>query len=226
MKLFTNTIFLISLLSIWMMTVAPLSAQRENVILTNTQQIDPNRYEGVRGSPYLFEEWYPGIIIDTEGAPMEAEQINYNAHTKSFEIKKGDRFIELDPTYNQEVRLTLEEGKTLLFKKPPHSSLPEQFVLVLYDGAQVQLIKTIEKDITSKVFQDVGKKRTVKAFAKISQLYLVENGELRRMKRNKKSVLKTFKGIEGVDAFIKKKKLKFKDDADLVEVVAFYEQEL
>lgn len=199
-----------------------LTAQRQETILLNTQEIDEKRYEGVRGYPFIWEEWQSGVVINSEGLSAEAEKINFNAHTQTFEVKKGARFIELASDGQNHVVIT-SLGEPQTFKKNIHPDLPLEFNQVLYDGATLQLVKSTEKEISTKVFQNVGKKVTVEQFVQRETFYLIQNGELRRIKTSKKALLKELKQSKKLDSFIKKNKLKLKNDADLAKLIAHYE---
>jgi len=110
-----------------------LTAQRQETILLNTQEIDEDRYKGIRGYPFIWEEWQSGVVIDDQGVSTEAEKINYNAHTQTFEVKKGERFIELVSEGQDHIIITsLEEPQT--FQKDIHPKLPLEFNQVLYNG--------------------------------------------------------------------------------------------
>ena len=199
-----------------------LTAQRQETILLNTQKIDDTRYEGVRGYPYIWEEWQSGVVIDEQGLSAQAEEINYNAHTQTFEVKKGERFIELvSEGQNQIIINSLEIPQT--FQKNIHPDLPLEFNQLLYNGTTLQLVKSTEKKISTKVFQNVGKEVTVEQFVKRETFYLVENDQLRRIKVNKKALLKELEQSKKLESFIKKNKLKLKNDADLVKLIAHYE---
>ena len=199
-----------------------LTAQRQETILLNTQEIDENRYEGVRGYPFIWKEWQSGVVIDDQGGRTEVEEINYNAHTKTFEVKKGGRFIELVTDGQKQIVITsLEEPHT--FQKDIHPDLPLEFNQLLYNGSTLQLVKSTEKKISTKVFQNVGKEVTVEQFVKRETFYLVENDQLRRLKVSKKALLKELEQSKKLESFIKKNKLKFKQDADLVKLITHYE---
>ena len=212
----------LGLIALFCLFFTHLNAQREEVILLNIQEIDEDRYENIRGFPFIWEDWQAGIVINNKGESVEAEKINFNAHTQTFEVKKGTRFIELATEDQQEVIITSPEGP-LTFKKEIHPDLPLEFNQLLYKGASLQLVKSTEKEISTKVFQNVGKKVTVEQFVKRETFYLIEKGELRRLKISKKALLKELEQSKKLDSYIKKNKLKIKNDEDLVKLFAYYE---
>ena len=77
---------------------ASVQAQKdeENALFLNSEKIDDDRYKEMKGSPYLFENWVTGTIIDLDKKTYPVSQINYNGYTQEFEVRKGDSFITLD----------------------------------------------------------------------------------------------------------------------------------
>lgn len=212
----------LGLIALFCLFLTHLTAQREETILLNTQEIDEDRYEDVRGYPFIWEDWKAGIVVNNKGESAEVEKINFNAHTQTFEVTKGVRFIELSTEDQQEVVITTTEGP-LTFRKNLHPDLPLEFNQLLYEGASLQLVKSTEKEISTKVFQNVGKKVTVQQFVKRETFYLIEKGKLRRIKISKKALLKALEQSKKVDSYIKKNKLKLKNDSDLIKLFAYYE---
>jgi len=90
---------IISLFLLLCITIAPIYAQKGDILLTNSRNVVEDRYEGIKGSPYAFKEWHPATIISTEADITEVAAINYNAYTHNLEVKKGTQFIELDPAW-------------------------------------------------------------------------------------------------------------------------------
>ena len=74
-----------------------LFSQRNDLLFTNSQSIDEDRYKDMDYSPYLFKEWVQDNITaksNTEEA-IENVLLNYNGYTKNFEVRKDNRFIAL-----------------------------------------------------------------------------------------------------------------------------------
>ena len=84
-----------------------LNGQETDLLMVNSKKIDQKRYEDVKGNPYLYKKWKKGSIISADADVIENVLLNYNGESNSFEIKKDNRFIELDPRWY--VRVLVEE---------------------------------------------------------------------------------------------------------------------
>ncbi len=62
LKIF-NLIFCLSL------TICTL-AQRNDLLLTNSQSLSENRYEDIKGSPFLFKEWQAEMSLSIRSLPL------------------------------------------------------------------------------------------------------------------------------------------------------------
>ena len=198
-------------------------AQEREVLLTNSQKIIEDRYEGIKGSPYAFKEWHPATIINTEAKAIEVTAINYNALTQDIEVKKASQFIALAPAWYVRIIIHVSDTEDIIFQRAFLTSLQNNFMQLVYEGDQVQLYKKIEKDISTKTFNDVGKTREVKRFVGQIRYYLVENEEVMNFKLNKKDFLKKIGNRKAVEGFLKKNKLKLNKEGDLIELMKFYD---
>ena len=53
-----------------------------SVNLNNTGTFD-NRYEGVKGSPFIMERWYEGILRTNNNEQVKVPQLNFDRHSHS-----------------------------------------------------------------------------------------------------------------------------------------------
>ena len=192
---------------------------QSDLLFTNSQKIDQERYEDILDSPYLLDDWLPGKITDQDAEQIEAPAMNYNAHSHTFEVRKGERFIELDPTGYVRIVLTMTEKDSMVFQKPTHPAIQGNFMQLLYEG-EGQLFKQVESKISKKTFQDVGKTREVERFVARTTYHWVKADLHKRFKMSKKSIIKTFGNKKEVEAFLKKNKLKLSSDENLARLFA------
>jgi len=196
-----------------------LTAQSNEVLLTNSKKIDTKRYEDIKGSPYLLEAWLPGSILSNEKELTPVEALNYNAHTRTFEIKQEDRFIELDPTWYSELILQADSETPLTFRKASHPSIEGQFMQLLYEG-DGRLYKQVESKISKKTFNNVGKTIHVEQFVDRTTYHWVKDATIQSFKMNKKSIIKSLGQKKVIEGFLKKNKVKLKSDAQLTQLIA------
>ncbi len=210
---------------VWLLLLfaSHLTAQKNEVLLTNSKKINTDRYKGILDSPYLFDEWHSGTIFSQNADKIEANSFNYNAHTNTFEIQEGDRFIELDPAWYVRVVLTPEATDPIIFQKAFHPTLNGQFMQLLYDG-EGQLFKQVESNISEKTFQDVGQTRQVKRFVKRTTYHWIKGGALTSFKLNKKQILKSLQHKKALEKYIKQQKLKLNKEEHLVLLMSFFDE--
>lgn len=212
--------FLPFLIGISILYTSTLSAQTTDVLLTNSKKVDKKRYKDIKGSPYLLEEWYPGIIISREAERIEVAALNYNAYTNTFEVKQEERFIELDPTWYEQIILHSEGESPATFQKGIHPSLKGNFTQILYKG-KGQLYKQSESKISKKTFHNVGKTIHVEQFVRRTTYHWVEGDAHKSFKLNKKSIVKSLGKNKGIDSYLKKNKLKLNKEEHLVKLFSF-----
>ena len=201
--------------------------------LVNSKKIDPNRYEGIEDEPYLFKNWLIGNVTTIEGEVIEEVFINYNGYSEEFEIKNGDRFIELENKYYMQIEMSREKngdkfpnfaGEEIIFQRNLHGKFKENFVRLVYRGKKVSVIEGYRVTVTEKTFQDVGKTVVKKRFIGTRSYYLLKDGELQSFNMKRSSVIKTFGLKKELDQFMRKQKINLDKDEDVAKVFAYYEE--
>lgn len=220
----TQSLFLV-FLSYFSFFPATLLAQESDVLLTNSRSVDKDRYKGVKGSPYLYEDWHKGKIISVDADAIEGILLNFNGKTEGFEIKKGDNFIELDPKWYTRVLVEDKEpGEFTVFQKNFLPPLANKFTRVVYKGKNLSLVEDFISKIEVKVINNVGKKEEIKRFYSKRNYFLIKDKKITLLKTKKKSLLNLLGHKSELESYIKKEKLKLSSEADLVQLFAFYEE--
>jgi len=201
-----------------------LSAQETDVLMTNSRSIDKDRYKGVKGSPYQFEDWYKGKIISADADIIEGVLLNFNGKTEGFEIKKDNNFIELDPRWYIRVELEETSEKTIIFQKNFLPPLANKFTRVVYKGKNLRVVEDFISKIEVKVINNVGKKEEIKRFYSKSNYFLIKDKKITLLKAKKKSLYALLGHKKELESFIKKEKLKLSSEADLIKLFTFYEE--
>lgn len=119
-----------------------------------------NRYEGVKGSPFIFEEWLPGQLLLNDSAVV-ANQIVYK-----FDAFKNEIWIKMVTgqeriLYNNELlafELYKPDGKKVKFKKVklPDSENRHHFSVSVFEGQNTSLIKDVKKVFKKANLEDKG----------------------------------------------------------------------
>lgn len=217
----STTIFLI--FSIF--NLNSLVAQETDVLMTNTRGIDKDRYKGVKGTPYIYDEWQTGRIISVDADVIEGVPLNFNGMTNGFEIKKGNAYIELDPKWYIRV---IVDGKTpeedVVFQKNFLPPLKDKFTRQVFKGKDFTVVEDFRSKIETKVINNVGKNEILKKFYSKTNYYLIKDRKP-TMFRLKKKVLFPLLGHEKeLEKFIKKEKIKLNNEENLIRLLKFYEE--
>lgn len=208
-------------------------AQEDLVFMTNSKSIDDKRYEDIKYSPYFFEDWVKGNLVDEKGNPVKGVTLNYNGYSHNIEIKKGDKFIELDAKYYQKVEVLVSEnadvekisdGEKVLFKDKMHERFRNRMVQVIYEGENITFLNDFSIVLSEKELNNVGSKIEFKQFVKRNTYYFLKDGNLKNVKLSKRKFVEALGAEKGtLDKFIKKERINFTSHADLKKLVAFYD---
>ncbi len=210
-------------------------SQNSKVTIEGGQPIDPKRYADIKDSPYFFKDWVVGTVIASSIEKFDDVLVNYNGHTQDFEVKNGDKFIELDERRHKRVEILLEKnpGK---FKDPPvekwvfmsgiHEVFEDKYALLVYAGKSLVFLKDFSSGISEKTFQDVGRTINVKRFNNKEDLYFLLDGELIPFKLKKKVILEVLPELYKAKAetFVAENKSKLDSEEEVIALLKFLEQ--
>jgi len=202
-----------------------LNGQETDLLMVNSKKIDQKRYEDVKGNPYLYKKWKKGSIISADADVIENVLLNYNGESNSFEIKKDNRFIELDPRWY--VRVLVEEEPdeaAVIFQKNFLPPLEGKFTRLVYNGKKIKVVEEFTSKISTKVFNNVGKNLEVKDFYNKKQYFLIRDKKAVPLRLKKKNLLSALGEKALLESFIKKEKLKLDSEAQLIQLLDFFEQ--
>ena len=208
----------------------PFVAFSQSTLMTNSNSIQNDAYEGIDGSPYYFENWQLGKVFDKHGKEIEGEEflVNFNGYTKSMEVRKDNRFIVLDESFYSKVEIETNEGgvaQKTVFKTKAHPIYKTRFMKVVFEGTDFYVLEDYKVRLSNREKQGYAAKENIQQFAKNGNFYIVRGSKAKELRMKKKSFLKEFKDQQpALETFMKKNKLKLNQEKDLVQVLAYYEQ--
>lgn len=202
-----------------------LFAQKAELSFTNSFDVDEEVYSDIKGTPYLFEEWKSGKIYSFLDTLVVPYQINYNGYTKAFEIKNGNKFINLDDSYYKELDLDNPEHPDypIHFSKFGPKSLGGRWAQVIHEGPEFSVYRTFEAAVNQSQIQDVGKTIQVKTFTDRTQYYIYTEGKVEFFRIRKRD-LRNYFGKKVVDPILKENKFDLDEYVDQVKLFALIEQ--
>ncbi len=221
------------LFTFFLLTVLPFTnyAQQNDVLLTNSQAFEVEAYKDIDGTPYYFEKWQQGKVYSKDAQDKEEQLyfLNFNGYTKSFEVRKDNRFITLDEKfYNKIIIETEEDGKkkNLHFKTNAHPIYKNRFMKVVFEGTDFVVLQDFQKRLVEreKKSYDSGIIK-IQEFGDNTSYYLVQNKKAKAFKLKKKAVLGVLKSQSGaLKDYVKNNKLKLNKEIELVQILGYYEQ--
>ncbi|MEM6321665.1 MAG: hypothetical protein AAF960_28660 [Bacteroidota bacterium] len=213
------------LLSTSFFYTAQTFGQTENSEIPNSRPVEKERYQNVKGSPYFFKEWQRGTVISREAKIIEGVLLNYNGETHSLEVKTDEDLIELNPLHY--IRFTVhnkQSDEAIIFQKNFFPPLANQFTRVVYKGKTLSVVEQFTVKIETKLPTTVGQDEEIRQFLRKRRYYLVKNKKPSAIKLKKKSVLAALGNPPQLEKYVKQEKLKLNTEAELIQVLKFYEQ--
>ncbi|PHN02021.1 hypothetical protein [Flavilitoribacter nigricans] len=209
-----------------------LSAQSEDLIFVNGLDVNEERYPDIKDSPYLFgDEWHPADLLTKEMKRVPNMPTRYNIYTGEFEVRQGDKFIRLANDRFMRIEFEVNEDgekvdnadEKLVFQASFHPRFRDHFVNLIYSGSTMVVFRDFRAIVSEKTVQNVGQTVEFKRFFPKVDYYLMQNGELKTIKPNKKTLIKLLGHKKELEAYIKEHKLDLESAPDLNKLLTFAE---
>ena len=199
-----------------------------SVYSTGTVRTFDNRYEGVKGTPYVFEEFRQGEVFLKNKNKVVIEDLNYNCFEN--EITYMDPATDVVRLFNKfQVDLfTIQDGDKVLTFVPLKLEEDAEtiFVEVLYNKGSIAY-KAYKKEWVKANYEGgYSADRKYDEFVDKYDLYFMKKGDnvLYQARRSKKQVLAAFPDQKSdISSFIKSSKLDLKEDESLVKLLKYYD---
>ena len=214
----------------WGLVNVTIVAQESEIVYTNQQEIDPERYSDIKGDPMYFDQWIIGSIMRNDAMIFEDLKLNYNGYSKTIEINKDGKLIELEGDLYLRVDIDASKNpdqagaitsEDFAMQRNFHPKFGDDFVFILYHAPNITLIKQFWADVSKHEVQDVGKTVEFKRFNR-KELYFVRmKGALEMVKLKRKSVFEVFDDPR-IAEYVKSQNLRLTTEQELVELAKFY----
>lgn len=187
-----------------------------------------NRYEGVKGTPFVFEEWYPGEIFLSNKEKISIAHLNYNSFENEIVYKEdGSDVIRLVNKYKVDLFQLKKDGEIKTFIPVSlKNDAQAVFVEVLYD-LDSRVYKVYKKEFLKANYEGgYSADRRHDEFIDKYDVMILKAGEstLYKVKSSKKYILSLFPENEKeISAYIKSNKPDLKEAEALVELMRYYD---
>jgi len=187
-----------------------------------------NRYEGTKGTPYVFETWLPGEVFLKSKKKVLVKELNYNCFDNELVfLDPATKVIRLINRYTVDLFYILNSSDTLLFAPiEPENDGEFLFAQVLYKGGSV-VYKLYQKEFVRANYEGgYSADRKYDEFADKSDLYFSKQDDpiFYKVKKSKKQILTVFPDAEDeISSYIKAEKLDLKLEEDVVKLLKYYD---
>jgi hypothetical protein len=108
-----------------------------------------NRYEGVKGTPFFFDDWSLGSVLYDNTLFDKELEYRYDVIKNDLHIKFRSGEVRIPDNFHiLQFSLKDQSGKTHFFDHAlVQGERVDQFYEVLYSGKQTQLLKLVKKDL-------------------------------------------------------------------------------
>jgi hypothetical protein len=197
------------------------------IMTTNMDEL----YEGIKGTPYLFNQWKQGNIYLNDNTYINDVNIKYNIYTDDvlyLHSKSGDSLI-IDRSLINSFEITDDNsGNLVLFKEislRPDKNDKSTFVKVLYDGKSKFIIKYTKTFIKADYKGAYSAGRKYDEYIDDYQYYIITNStDPVKIKLNKKSVAKALSDKEDkIQSYLNEHHLNLNDEYGIAELLEYYD---
>lgn len=193
---------------------------QQNEILINQVGLDPKvlreKYANIEGSPYLFDNWAKGNLVDNLGNVLKDVDIKYNQVERIFLVKKTTGDVYTFTGNIRKVEIFEVPGlKKLVFESDFEGGkgvTNRNFYQVLNSGRFLLLLESTKSIEESRNYLGVVNK----SIQKVDRYAISDNKKfIKFIKLDKSSILNALKEM-GVDASLKDKGLNLKKLDDVI----------
>ena len=196
-------------------------SQKGKVKLLNSRAIDHSQYKEVKGSPYFYQEWKFGKMINSRSLIIDSLLVNYNGFTDNFEVRQDDEYVELETKFYPLV-IVYDGDKEVYFRRNNHKQIESAYARIVYTGVQASVLQNyvVTTRKSSAAYAGITDEGT---FIGKKKFFLLLNEEIHLIKLNRKSILSRLGFTSELKSFLKEKKLNLKSEGDLVILLEYYD---
>ncbi|MCD4711204.1 MAG: hypothetical protein K8R52_10180 [Bacteroidales bacterium] len=188
-----------------------------------------NRYDGVKGTPFIFKDYQRAILFAPNTPPIEVDYLNFDRYSRELCYKSSatENALQLNK-YLVDSFYVFNPKDTLRFLRLPlESSSDYVFMECLYGGKDKLYLDHGKSFNSSDYVNPYSSDRRYDEFKEMPAFYLQfeQKGDLFKVKKNKKQFASLFGPYsEQISAYIKTQKTSLKSRADLISLMQFYDR--
>jgi hypothetical protein len=166
----------------------------------------------IEGDKFLFDNWFSSARVVTQNKQViDVRNVNFDMERGTFSFKEGEYLLDVNQFVVSSVSIN-----DLIFKRTlnPQDNI-SRLMEVIYESDDLSLLKDHNVRIREGKF-DIQVGQEPDEYVSNTNYYLISEGEFKKFKPKKSSVLSIFNDYEDVMVqYIKENKLSYKEDHDL-----------
>ena len=187
-----------------------------------------NAYEGVRGTPLLFEKWTKGTVILLNGDSLKGQDMNYDVFEDQLILlskKENQIMIPIQGVIRSFILYDSLDKAYVFYNTLPDEETPESgkkgFYEVVYDDGYKLFAKHRKNFIKADYEGAYNTAKHYDEFKTDSKRYFLVNPDISflELKGNKKSILKSLNDDGTLAKIINEKELNLKRESDLITLI-------
>ena len=186
-----------------------------------------NRYDGVKGTPYIFKDYQRARLFAPNTPPIEVDYLNFDPYSRELCYKSSatENAIQLNKYLIDSFYVFIQKDTLRFLRLAPEVSSDYVFMECLH-GDKDKLYLDYGKSLNSSDYVDpYSADRRYDEFKEMPAFYLQfeQKGDLLKITRNKKHFASLFGSYSGqISAYMKTQKTSLKSRADLISLMQFY----
>ncbi|AWH73076.1 hypothetical protein DCS32_02545 [Dokdonia sp. Dokd-P16] len=166
----------------------------------------------IEGDKFLFDNWFSSARVITQNKQViDVRNVNFDMERGTFSFKEGEYLLDVNQFVVGSVSVNDLTFKRTLNPQDNISRLME----VIYESDDISLLKDHNVRIREGKF-DIQVGQEPDEYVSSINYYLISDGEFKKFKPKKSSVLAIFNDYEDIMVqYVKDNKLSYKEDSDL-----------
>lgn len=187
-------------------------------------KITDAEFDGVRGSPFLSDDWADGVVRFTSGRVVNQFKIKFDCARNRLMLQFGGSSFATESKISSFTVFTKNKDSMVFRKGFPKvdDSNEETFYQVLLQG-KTTLLRLFQKNIVEEKDLLASSKR--RYFEEDEVFYLLKEGSMIRLQEDKNNVVQSFPDKAPVlQEFITAQQLKMKSAGDFIKLAGKYNE--
>lgn len=193
-------------------------AEDTQYLLEASNNVEKNRYEGIRGTPYRYKTFGKVLLFDAAMHPYPLDSANYNGFASEFEFYHEGVLRELNGANFLRVEVPQPEGSNHIYVRGINMKFRDSYARILFQGDNIMstIIYNVIND--EKIVEKPGQTLKLERFSPKTLYYAMVDGDFVTLKLSAKSLAEDLGHPSELKKFIKEEKLKPGRNEDLIRI--------